>query len=143
MENNKALSLLSLARKGGNLGLGEEAVGASARAQKARLIVVAGDCSDHSLRRVKSFVAGTKQPWLQTSFTKNELGDALGVTSCAMAAITDVRLALAFVEALGEPTKYAELLADLSARSERVAKRQKEEKAHKNNVRHGKKRVKM
>lgn len=143
MEQNKALSLLSLARKGGNLGLGEEAVGASARAQKARLIVVASDCSDHSLRRVKGFVAGTKQPWLQTAFTKAELGDALGVTSCAMAAITDVRLAFAFVKALGDCEQHAELLADLENRSERVKKRQQEEKAHKNNIRHGKKRVKM
>lgn len=139
---NKALNLLSLARKGGNLGLGEEAVGAAARAQRARLIVVAGDCSDHSLRRVKGFVAGTRQPWLQIKTTKDALGDALGITSCAMAVITDVQLALAFVKALGEDEKNADLLADLQDRTERVKKRRQEEKAHQNNIRHGKKRTK-
>lgn len=142
MEHNKALNLLSLARKGGNLGLGEEAVGTAARSLKARLIVVASDCSDHSLRRVRSFVAGTKQPWLQVDATKDELGDLLGTTSCAMAVITDVQLALAFVKALGEDAKYADLLADLTERVARVKKRQQEEKAHKNNIRHGKKRTK-
>ena len=68
--------------------------------------------------------------------------DRLGTTSCAMAVVTDVQLALAFVKALGEDAKYADLLADLTERVARVKKRQQEEKAHKNNIRHGKKRTK-
>ncbi len=55
----------------------------------------------------KSFVAGTAQPLLTLPYTRDELGDALGTTSCAIAAITDVQLALAFVKTLGEPEKYA------------------------------------
>lgn len=136
---DKALSLLALSRKGGNIELGEEPVSAISRAKKARLIVVASDASDHAVRRVKGFVAGTSQPWITVPFTKDELGDALGRTSCAMAAITDVRLALAFVKALGKPEQYEALLQDLSERVDRVEKRQKEEKAHKRNVRFGKK----
>lgn len=139
MENNRALGLLSLCKKGGNLALGEEPVGAAARAGKARLIVVAGDAADHSLRRVKSFVSGTAQPYLQVPFSKEAMGDALGVTSCAMAAILDVGLAQAFVRALGEPERDAALLAELEVRVARVRQRQKEEKAHRDNVRHGKK----
>lgn len=139
MEQDRALSLLSLSRKGGNIALGEEAVGAAARAGKARLIIVADDASDHSLRRVKGFVAGTRQPYLQVPFDKDTLGSALGTTTCAMAAITDVRLAQAFVKALGAPEQHAELLADLSVRVERANKRRQEEKAHKHNVRFGKK----
>lgn len=136
---DKALSLLALCRKGGNIELGEEPVGAAARANKARLIVVAEDASDHAVRRVRGFVAGTKQPWILVPYSKDTLGDALGRTSCAMAAITDVRLALAFVKALNQPEQYAELLEDLTQRVQRVDKRQKEEKAHKRNVRFGKK----
>ena len=56
-----------------------------------------------------------------------------------MAAITDVALARAFVNALGQPEKYAELLADLDRRVERVQQRRREEKAHRNNIKHGKK----
>ncbi len=139
MEQNRSLGLLAISRKGGNLTIGEEQVGAIARAGRARLLLVASDASDHTVRRARSFVAGTAQPLLRLSFTKDELGDALGVSSCAMAAITDVRLAQAFVKTLGEPEKYAELLGDLDVRVQRVEKRREEEKAHRYNVRHGKK----
>ena len=54
---NKALSYLSLARKGGLTELGEEPVGAISRTGKAYLVLVAGDASDHTWRRAKSFVA--------------------------------------------------------------------------------------
>ena len=72
-------------------------------------------------------------------YTKEELGHACGRAVCAMAAITDVALARAFVNALGQPEKYAELLADLDRRVERVQQRRREEKAHRNNIKHGKK----
>lgn len=139
MEQNRTLGLLSISRKGGNLTVGEEQVGAVARAGRARLLLVASDASDHTVRRARSFVAGTAQPMLVVSFTKDELGQALGVSSCAIAAITDVRLAQAFVKTLGEPEKYTQLLKDLDVRVQRVEKRREEEKAHRYNVRHGKK----
>ena len=139
MEQNKSLGLLAISRKGGNLTVGEEQVGAVARAGRARLLLVASDASEHTVRRARSFVAGTAQPLLRLPFTKDELGDALGVSSCAMAAITDVRLAQAFVKTLGEPEKYAELLGDLDVRVRRVEKRREEEKAHRYNIRQPKK----
>lgn len=139
MEQNRTLGLLSISRKGGNLTVGEEQVGAVARAGRARLLLVASDASDHTVRRARSFVAGTAQPMLIVSFTKDELGQTLGVSSCAIAAITDVRLAQAFVKTLGEPEKYTQLLKDLDVRVQRVEKRREEEKAHRYNVRHGKK----
>ena len=43
MEQNKSLGLLSLARKGGNIVLGEEQAGAAARASRARLMLLASD----------------------------------------------------------------------------------------------------
>ena len=139
MEQNKSLGLLAISRKGGNLTVGEEQVGAVARAGRARLLLVASDASDHTVRRARSFVAGTAQPLLRLPFTKDELGDALGVSSCAMAAVTDVRLAQAIVKTLGEPERYAALLEELSRRVARVEQRRAEEKAHRYNVRHGKK----
>ena len=139
MEQDKSLGLLAISRKGGNLALGEEAVGAAARAGRARLVLLAGDAGPHTVRRAKSFVAGTSQPLLTLAYDKDTLGDALGITSCAVAAITDVRLAQAFVKTLGEPEKYAELLQELDVRVKRVEKRRAEEKAHRYNVRHGKK----
>ncbi len=123
MERDKSLGLLSISRKGGNLALGEEPVGAAARAGRARLVLLASDAGGHTVRRAKGFVAGTAQPLLTLRYTKEELGDALGINSCAVAAITDVRLAQAFVRTLGEPERYAELLKDLDARVLRVEQR--------------------
>lgn len=139
MEHNKSLGLLSISRKGGNVVYGEEQVGAVTRAGRGRLVLLASDAGGHTLRRAKSFVAGTPQPLITLSFTKDELGTALGTTSCAICAITDVRLAQAFVKTLGDEEKYAQLLQDLDVRVQRVEKRRAEEKAHRYNVRHGKK----
>ena len=69
MEQNKTLGLLSISRKGGNLVLGEEQVGAMCRANRARLVLVAADASPHTVRRAKSFVAGTAQPLLTLAFS--------------------------------------------------------------------------
>ena len=136
---DKALNYMALARKAGRIELGEEPVGAVARAQKAKLVVVASDASDHTWRRAKSFVAGTEQLCMKVPFTKDQLGEAIGRTSLAMAAFTDPALALAFVKALGEPEKHKEALASLDKRTQRIQQRQKEAKAHEKNVRFGKK----
>ena len=136
---DKALNYLSLARKAGRIELGEEPVGAVARAKKARLILVASDAGDHSWRRAKSFVAGTEQLCMKVPFTKDEMGEAIGRTSLAMAAFTDPALALAFVKALGDPEKYKDALESLDRRTKRIRQRQQEEKNHQRNLRQGKK----
>ena len=136
---DKALNYLSLARKAGRVELGEEPVGAAARAKKARLIMVASDAGDHSWRRAKSFVAGTEQLCMKVPFTKDQMGEAIGRTSLAMAAFTDPALALAFVKALGDPEKYKEALESLDRRTKRIRQRQQEEKNHQRNLRQGRK----
>ena len=136
---DKALNYLALGRKARLLEVGEEPVGAAARAQHARLIVVAADASDHSWRRAKSFVAGTGQQLLRVHFTKDELGFAVGRQELAMAAFTDAALAVSFVKALPQPEKYKAILEDLETRVQRQRQRQKEAKAHERNVRTGKK----
>ncbi len=135
---DKALNYMALARKAGRIELGEEPVGAAARAQKARLIVVASDASDHSFRRAKSFVAGTEQICIRTRFTKDELGQAIGRTALSMAAFTDPAMALAFLKALGTPEPFGEALESLERRTRRVQLRQNEAKAHRRNKRFGK-----
>ena len=130
---DKALNYLALARKAGRLELGEEPVGAAARAQHARLVVVAQDASDHTWRRAKSFVAGTGQQCIRVSFTKEQLGQTIGRTSLAIGAFTDPALARAFVKALDNPVKYAEVLENLDKRTQRIRQHQKEEKAHQRN----------
>ena len=136
---DKALNYLSLARKGGMAELGEEPVGAVTRLGKGRLVIVASDASDHTWRRAKSFVAGTDQQCIRIPFTKEELGFVIGRTSLAIAAITDASLALALAKALPEPEKHKAAIEVLEEKSRKMQQRAKEAKAHKRNVRMGKK----
>ena len=136
---DKALNYLSLARKAGKAELGEEPAGAAARALHAHLIVVAGDASDHTWRRAKSYAAGTDQQCIRLPYTKDEIGMAIGRTSLAIAAITDPALALALVQSLPNPEKFAAVMEMLTEKSQRQRKRQSEAKAHLRNRRNGKK----
>ena len=139
---DKALNYMALARKAGRIELGEEPVGAAARADHARLVIVASDASDHTWRRAKSFVAGTQQQCIKVPFTKDQMGQAIGRTALAIAAFTDPALALAFVKALGEPEKLADVLESLDNRTRRIRQRQQEANAHqRNKALGGKKRV--
>ena len=110
---DKALSLLALARKGGIAELGEEPVGGAARGGKAYVILVAKDASDHTWRR-----------------------------ALAIAAITDVQMALALVAALPQEESNKPALEVLTAKAAKARQRQQEAKAHRRNLRRGKKHVK-
>jgi len=137
--DNKSLNYLALAKKGRLAELGEEPVGAAARALKAHLIIVAGDASDHTWRRAKSFAAGTDQQCLRLECTKEEMGFVVGRTSLAIAAITDAQLALALVNSLGQPEKHKDVLSVLEAKAAKAKQRAAEAKAHQRNLRKGKK----
>ena len=136
---DKALNYLALARKGGRAELGEEPVGAAARAGKAYAILVACDAGDHTWRRAKAFAAGTEQQAVKLPYTKDEMGMAIGRQALAIAAITDAQMALALVQSLPEQQKYAEAAAVLTQKSQKLKMRQQEAKAHRKNVRTGKK----
>ena len=136
---DKVLNYLALARKAGKAELGEEPVGAAARALHAHLILVASDASDHTWRRAKSFAAGTNQQCVRLPYSKDDMGFAVGRQTLAIAAITDAGMALAMVEALGQPEKYKAVIETLTEKTRRLRQRQTEAKAHRRNVRKGKK----
>ena len=137
--DNRALNYLALGKKGRLVELGEEPVGAVARAIKARLVIVATDASDHTWRRAKSFVAGTEQQCIRVPFTKEELGFVVGRQSLAIAAFTDAALALAFTKALPNAEKFKDVMDALDTKAQKLRQRKEEAKAHQRNVRKGKK----
>jgi len=63
----------------------------------------------------------------------------VGRQSLAIAAVTDVMLALAMVESLGQPEKYKAVTVVLEEKARKLKQRQAEAKAHQRNVRKGKK----
>ena len=135
---DKALNYIALARKGGLIELGEEPVGAAARAQHARLVIVASDASEHTWRRALSFVANTEQLCLRLPYSKDQLGEAIGRSSLAIAAFTDPALALAFVKALPQDERHGLVVESLEKRTARIRQRRQEAKAHQRNKRTGK-----
>lgn len=132
-----ARNYLSLARKAGRIQVGEEPAVVALRAGHARLLVVARDAGDHTLRRARALTAGGQGICVTVPFSKEELGQALGRSVVSLAALTDSALSLAFLQALEDPERYAGALADLTHRTQRARQRQKEAKAHRNNLRRG------
>ena len=123
MEQNKALGILSIARKAGKIELGEEPVIALTRTGKARLVLVASDAGEHTKQKAQRLVAGTKQQLLTVPFDKQTLGNAMGYSPVALAAFSDASLAAAFVKKLEPAAQYAELLQFLESRADRFRRR--------------------
>ena len=132
------LRVLGLARRARLLEIGEEPVGIVCRSGKAKLLLVAKDAGDHTFRRARSFVSGSKCPYVCVPYTKDELGDGLGCNACALCAFTEPAFAKSFLEALGDET-HADILAQLTVQTQRVQKRRQEAQAHRKNVKMGKK----
>ena len=137
---DRALNYLALGKKARLIELGEEPVGAVARANHARLVVVASDASDHTWRRAKSCVAGTDQQCVRAPYNKAAMGLAVGRTELALAAFTDAAMALAFLKALPASDVYSGPLESLEKRSNRLQQRKDEAKAAQRNKRFGKNR---
>ena len=115
------LSMIGLAKKAGQVAIGEEPVGSAARAKDARVILVAQDAAG-SVRRAMSFGQTGACLCLTVPFDKDQLGRALGRTSCAMAAITDIGFAEAIVKKLAalDPERYAPAAQRLEIKARRA-----------------------
>ena len=139
MPNDPSLHLLGLAKKAGRLEVGEEPVGAACRARQARLVLLAADAAPNSRRRAAHFGEAGNVLWLETPFSKAQLGFILGRSSCAMLALTDAGFAAAVVEKLAsrDPDKYGPAARQLRDKANRVLLRQKEQRQHEKNLRQG------
>lgn len=140
--SSNLLNLVGLAKKAGKLEVGEEPVGAVARAGQAKLIIVACDAAENTGRRAIHFADAGHVKCLSVPFTKAEIGAILGRSSCAMAAFTDTGFAASLVKKLSEmnPEQYGEAATQLDAKAQKVIQRQREQRAHEKNLREGKRR---
>ena len=118
----KILSMIGLAHKAGRVEIGEEPVGSAARAKKARIILVAGDAAASSVRRAMGFANTGSCLCLVIPASKEELGRALGRTSCAMAAITDMGFADAIAKKLAalDPQRFGSAAERMAVKAQRA-----------------------
>ena len=136
------LSMIGLAKKAGRMEVGEEPVGAAARAKKARVILLASDAAPASQRRAASFAETGACLLLTIPADKEQLGRCLGRTSVAMAAVTDIGFAEAIVRKLSalDAETYGAAAEQLAVKAKRALERRQEQARHEKNLRRGKKR---
>ena len=136
---DKILRLVGLAKRAGALEAGDEPVGAACRARACRLLLVAQDAADNTFRRVRHFADAGACLWLSIPCGKDALGNAVGRTSCAMVAVTEIGFAGAIARELAQLDEktYGVAAAQLSAKAEKAAQRRREQQAHAGNIRRG------
>ncbi len=138
----KTLNLLGLMRKANAIAVGETNTGGAVRAGKAKLLLLAADASDNARSRARGFTHGRDIVTVTLPVTKDEIAAHVGVSGCAMAAITDIGFANAFMKSLAAavPDGYDESAAEIQRRFEKADRRKKEAAAHEKNKRIGKRR---
>ena len=131
----KALKLIGLMRRANALQPGEDRAGDAVQAGKARLLLVASDAADNARRRAEHLVNGRRTQLVELPFDRTELGGAIGLGSCSMAAVTDLGFAGALMELLAalDPERYASLAEETERRRSKAARRKKETETLKRN----------
>ncbi len=91
MSNNdeKIISLLGLAQKAGKISSGELSVEKTVKSGKAKLLIIAADCSD-ATKKSYNDMAAYYDVELYETFSKEQLGQCIGKEYRAALAITDI-----------------------------------------------------
>lgn len=97
---NRSLRLAGMAKRAGRIACGDDPVGDAVRTGKVRLIFTAADAADNTIRRAGNHSERVGVPHIRMASTKDEMGEALGLKTCAIAALTDKGFAEAFTEAV-------------------------------------------
>lgn len=127
------LHLLGLAKRAGRTELGEDGVSGAAADGKARVVFLAADAAENSIRRARNATASSHAEVLSVPFTKEELGAACGRGSCAMLAITESGLAASAVQKLAVccPGVYDDSVQRLQEKDKRIRARRAKKRPHK------------
>ena len=121
----KMLGLLGLMRRASAISLGEDRALESLRGGKAKILLFAEDVADNARRKAENLASGRNVELVWLPLSKEELGAALGVGRCSVAAVTD----LGFAQALGKllaaqwPERYGELAERIQSRKEKADRR--------------------
>jgi ribosomal protein L7Ae-like RNA K-turn-binding protein len=92
VRDDKVYTMLGLAQRAGGVASGEAAVAASLGRGKARLVILAHDASENTVRRFRSLAQQQNVPYVFFG-TKESLGHAIGKAPRAALAVEDRRFA--------------------------------------------------
>lgn len=76
--NDKTLALLGFASKSGNLCFGADSVKESLKRNKAKLVIIANDISEKSLKEIRFFASKNNTEVIVTNYTIETLSHATG-----------------------------------------------------------------
>ena len=99
-EEKKILRYLGLAARGRLLVSGEQAVGDTVSRRRAKLVIIASDTSENSMKKAVSMCEASGTPYIVIS-DKEELGRTLGKAIRSLAAVTDANIADAITKVSG------------------------------------------
>ena len=89
---DRFMSTLGLARRAGKLSWGSDTVSSAVNAGKAVVVFMGADLSDRSKRTIDEVCKKRGVPCIQTPYSMDQLGDAVGVFT-GILALTDSGLA--------------------------------------------------
>ncbi len=126
MPHDPILHLLGLAKKAGRLEIGEEPVGAAARAHQARVLLLAADAAPIRCGGLPTSERPGR-PVAPNALHQGGAGGQLGRSSCAMLAVTDFGFAAALAEKLAarDEERYGPAAQQLRAKADRALMRQR------------------
>lgn len=96
---DKGLGFIGLARKAGKLAVGADLTVEAVRAGRARLVLLAADAAENTRKRVCDKCAHYKAACVETAYTRETLGRAVGAGSLSCAAFLDAGFAEAYRQA--------------------------------------------
>ena len=95
MSSDGVLGLIGLAKKAGYVASGTEGVRGLVRSGRARIVLLACDCSQNARKRVTDCCRNYGAPLSNTKLTMTDLGSAIGSAPCSAIAVSDKGLASA------------------------------------------------
>ena len=139
----KIFGMLGLMRRASAIVPGEDKAAEAVRAGKGKLLLLAEDVADNARRKAENFSAGRSVALVPLPFDRAALGDALGLGSCSVAAVTDLGFANALMKELAarDPEKYRSIAQETERRCEKAARRKKETAARRASKRNEKRRT--
>ena len=128
---DNALHMIGMTNRAGRLKIGEEPVGEACQQRACRLVMVAKDAAENTVRRVQHFAEAGQCLWITIPYTKEELGSVTGRSICAMVAVTEIGMALAIVKILAQQDtqQYGNVVEKLEIKSQRAMQRRAEQRS--------------
>ena len=121
---DKALLFLGLCRQAGKLLTGEDGVSGAARSGEAALILTASDTAANTTKKAMNLGENSGTPCVRLPWDKDTLGELLDKRVCAILALTDRKMAAAFMEKLAaQDPGYGEIAARLAEKPGRKGRK--------------------